>query len=189
MFIAIARNPVANREMIVYGILMKLSYSGLVFWYWFSTDIPGLWKPFAVIDLVMAVCSAGSTPYSNQPIAKKVPGTITLPGRRTSRSSRFRSCLCCLGASRGSRGRPSWSSRCRPRRCLCRFLDRQGLVSGYVLSCGSFFHPARESRASRSWCFRRARNEAQGRFAIGRSSRCAALSSASGLLPRAPPGH
>ena len=54
MFIAIARNPVANREMIVYGILMKLSYSGLVLWYWFNTGIPGLWKPFAVIDLVMA---------------------------------------------------------------------------------------------------------------------------------------
>lgn len=55
MFVAIARDPVANRGMIVYGILLKLSYSGLVFWYWFSTGIPGLWKPFAVIDLATAL--------------------------------------------------------------------------------------------------------------------------------------
>jgi len=58
MFIAIARNPVANRGMIVYGILLKLSYCGLVFWYWFSTGIPGLWKPFALIDLVTALLFA-----------------------------------------------------------------------------------------------------------------------------------
>jgi hypothetical protein len=55
MFVAIARKPVANRHMIIYGVLLKLSYCGLAFWYWFSTDIPGLWKPFAVIDLVTAV--------------------------------------------------------------------------------------------------------------------------------------
>ena len=41
MFIAIARNPVANRGMIVYGILLKLSYCGLVFWYWFGAVAPG----------------------------------------------------------------------------------------------------------------------------------------------------
>jgi ammonia channel protein AmtB len=54
MFGAIARNPVKNKEMIIYGILLKLAYCGIAFWYWLSDGIPGLWKPFAVIDLVTA---------------------------------------------------------------------------------------------------------------------------------------
>jgi hypothetical protein len=54
MFAAIARDPAGNRNLIVYGILLKLSYFGIAFWYWFTAGIPGLWKPFAVIDLVMA---------------------------------------------------------------------------------------------------------------------------------------
>jgi hypothetical protein len=54
MFAAIARDPAGNRDLIVYGILLKLSYFGIAFWYWFTAGIPGLWKPFAVIDLVMA---------------------------------------------------------------------------------------------------------------------------------------
>jgi hypothetical protein len=60
MFAAIARDPVRNRNLIVYGILLKVSYCGIVFWYWFAEGIPGLWKPFAVIDLVMAVLFAAS---------------------------------------------------------------------------------------------------------------------------------
>ena len=55
MFAAIASDPIRNRNMIVYGILLKLSYCGLAAWYWFTAGIPGLWKPFAVIDLAMAV--------------------------------------------------------------------------------------------------------------------------------------
>jgi hypothetical protein len=58
MFVAIARDPVANRSMIIYGILLKLSYSGLVLWYWSTSGISGLWKPFAVIDLVTAALFA-----------------------------------------------------------------------------------------------------------------------------------
>lgn len=54
MFVTVAREPLAHRDLIVYGILLKLSYCGLVFWYWLGTDIPGLWKPFAVVDLVTA---------------------------------------------------------------------------------------------------------------------------------------
>jgi hypothetical protein len=55
MFAAIARDPIRNRNMIVYGILLKLSYCGIALWYWFTAGIPGLWKPFAVVDLAMAV--------------------------------------------------------------------------------------------------------------------------------------
>jgi len=55
MFLAIARNPIGNRNMIVYGVLLKVSYCGIAFWYWLSAGIPGLWKPFAVIDLLMGI--------------------------------------------------------------------------------------------------------------------------------------
>jgi len=60
MFVAIARDPIKNRDLIIYGVLLKLSYCGTAFWYWFTAGIPDLWKPFAVIDLVMGalfVCS------------------------------------------------------------------------------------------------------------------------------------
>jgi hypothetical protein len=51
MFAAVARKPVENRALIPYGILLKLSYCAIVFYYWFSSGIPTLWKPFAIADL------------------------------------------------------------------------------------------------------------------------------------------
>jgi hypothetical protein len=51
MFVAIARAPARNRNLIPYGILLKVSYCGVVFAYWFSMGVPGMWKPFAVADL------------------------------------------------------------------------------------------------------------------------------------------
>lgn len=56
MFLAVARAPMANRNLIPFGIWLKVAYSGTVFAYWFSpTGIPNLWKPFAVIDLLFGV--------------------------------------------------------------------------------------------------------------------------------------
>ena len=52
MFFAIAARPRANRNLIPYGILLKASYCGLVFGYWFTQGLPDMWKPFAVADLV-----------------------------------------------------------------------------------------------------------------------------------------
>jgi hypothetical protein len=60
MFITIARDPIRNRNLIVYGILLKVSYCGIALWYWFTAGIPGLWKPFAVVDLAMGVLFAAS---------------------------------------------------------------------------------------------------------------------------------
>jgi len=54
MFAAVARDPAGNRGLIPYGILLKLAYSGLVLRYWLTTGVPDMWKPLAVIDLVMA---------------------------------------------------------------------------------------------------------------------------------------
>ena len=55
IFVRIARDPGAHRGQIVYGILLKTAYCGLAFYYWATTDIPWIWKPFAWTDLVMGV--------------------------------------------------------------------------------------------------------------------------------------
>ncbi len=55
MFLAIAYDPAGNRNLIPYGLLLKLCYAGLAAYYWVTTDIPMLFKPFAVIDAVMFV--------------------------------------------------------------------------------------------------------------------------------------
>ncbi len=55
MFVQVARNPRANRNLMPYGILLKLAYSGVVLAYWLGPDLPDMWKPFAVADSVFAV--------------------------------------------------------------------------------------------------------------------------------------
>ncbi len=55
MFLAVARKPFKNRNLIPYGILLKVSYCAVAFGYWFTQDIPGMWKPFAVFDLAFGV--------------------------------------------------------------------------------------------------------------------------------------
>lgn len=51
MFLRIAADPVARREQILYGMALKLSYFGLVFWYQLHGGIPALWIPFAWADV------------------------------------------------------------------------------------------------------------------------------------------
>jgi hypothetical protein len=51
MFCAIAMNPSLNKNLIPYGMLLKVSYCSIVFFYWFTTGIPNMWKPFAIFDL------------------------------------------------------------------------------------------------------------------------------------------
>jgi hypothetical protein len=55
MFAAIARRPRENRNLIPYGILLKVSYCGVAGYHWLVGGIPALWKPFVVIDLVFLV--------------------------------------------------------------------------------------------------------------------------------------
>src|SRR2546427_10944722 len=55
MFFAVAYDPVANRNLIPFGMLLKLCYTGLVAYYWFTTDCPTLFKPFAIVDAFMFV--------------------------------------------------------------------------------------------------------------------------------------
>jgi len=58
LFINIARNPLKNRNLILYGILLKVSYCSVVFAYWFTSGVPIIWKPFAVCDLIFIVLFA-----------------------------------------------------------------------------------------------------------------------------------
>jgi len=54
MFLNIARDPVTHRDLIPYGILLKVAYCGVVFYYWAVSSLPFMWKPFAVADVIMA---------------------------------------------------------------------------------------------------------------------------------------
>ena len=47
-------SPAASRQLIPYGILLKAAYCGVAFYHWLAAGIPGMWKPFALIDLVFA---------------------------------------------------------------------------------------------------------------------------------------
>jgi preprotein translocase subunit SecY len=58
MFIAIAMDPVRNRDLIPYGILLKLSYCGVVLFHWLTAGIPDMWKPFCLFDLVFLIVFA-----------------------------------------------------------------------------------------------------------------------------------
>lgn len=52
MFIAVARNPSKNRDLIPYGMLLKVSFFGVVFYHWAAAGLPDMWKPFAVTDVL-----------------------------------------------------------------------------------------------------------------------------------------
>ena len=64
MFVRIAVDPVRHRGLILYGILLKVAYVGVSGWHWHSAGIPGMWKPFTVIDAVTAVLFVTATRWS-----------------------------------------------------------------------------------------------------------------------------
>jgi hypothetical protein len=55
MFFRIAANPAARREQILYGMALKVSYFGLVFWYEVHGGIPMLWIPWAFADVIFFI--------------------------------------------------------------------------------------------------------------------------------------
>ena len=55
LFAAVAVNPHRNRNLIPYGVLLKTSYCGVALWHWMAAGIPGMWKPFVVMDGVFLV--------------------------------------------------------------------------------------------------------------------------------------
>jgi hypothetical protein len=55
MFFAIAARPHARRELILYGIMLKISYCGVTLYHWLAGGLPGMWKPFTVADLTFLI--------------------------------------------------------------------------------------------------------------------------------------
>ena len=55
MFVAVAIDPARNRNLIPYGILLKVSYCGVVLFHWLTAGIPGMWKPFCLIDIAFLI--------------------------------------------------------------------------------------------------------------------------------------
>lgn len=55
MFFAVGSDPIANRNLIPFGMLLKVGYASLVAFYAVKGECPTLFQPFAVIDAVMLV--------------------------------------------------------------------------------------------------------------------------------------
>lgn len=55
MFLAIARQPIENRNLVVYGILLKLCYVITVCYHWYAGGVPNMWKYFAAVDALFAI--------------------------------------------------------------------------------------------------------------------------------------
>lgn len=55
MFYRVAKDPVANRFIMLYGVALKTGYCGLVFYYMATTGVPAMWVPWAWADLAFLV--------------------------------------------------------------------------------------------------------------------------------------
>lgn len=55
MFARIAMNTAERRELMLYGVGLKLAYSGVVLGHWAMGSIPIVWIPLAACDLVWLV--------------------------------------------------------------------------------------------------------------------------------------
>lgn len=58
MFLQISKNPIANKNLLPYGILLKLTYCGVTGYYWIASQLPDMWKPFTIADLVFLLLFA-----------------------------------------------------------------------------------------------------------------------------------
>lgn len=58
MFAAIARDPIKNRNLIIYGILLKISYCAVSGFHWIAGGIPTMWKPFCICDIIFIILFA-----------------------------------------------------------------------------------------------------------------------------------
>ena len=56
----VAQNPDRNRDIIKMGILLKIAYSGTVFFYALAGNIPSIWVPFAWFDLIFLFLFIGA---------------------------------------------------------------------------------------------------------------------------------
>ena len=55
LFFQIAADPVRSRGLIWYGVALKVSYSGVVFWYQTHGGLPHFWVTFAWFDVAFLI--------------------------------------------------------------------------------------------------------------------------------------
>lgn len=73
MFARIAMDPGGRRELMIYGVLLKLSYAGVVAGYWLTSGVPDMWLPMAGLDVVWGVMFGVAY--------MKTAGPLVRPGR------------------------------------------------------------------------------------------------------------
>lgn len=66
MFFRVARDPVSNRFIMLYGVALKAGYSGLIFTYMLTTSIPFMWVPWAWVDLLFLALFLASWFYTGR---------------------------------------------------------------------------------------------------------------------------
>lgn len=54
-FLLVAQDPQRNRDIIRLGVLLKLAYSGIVLTYAAMGNMPTMWIPWAICDLLFVV--------------------------------------------------------------------------------------------------------------------------------------
>jgi hypothetical protein len=55
MFIRVARDPIANRFLMLCGVALKVGYCSIVFYYALTSGVPVMWMPWAWADLLFLV--------------------------------------------------------------------------------------------------------------------------------------
>ncbi len=76
MFLTIAQRPVENRNLVTYGVLLKVCYVLTVCWHWYAGGIPDLWKYFAVFDTAFALAFIWSLVPLELAAVKSEPGVL-----------------------------------------------------------------------------------------------------------------
>lgn len=71
MFYRIATDPVGNRFLMLYGVVLKAGYSGLVFYYMLTAGIPSMWVPWAWADLAFLVLFLWSWVYMGRQMTEE----------------------------------------------------------------------------------------------------------------------
>ena len=72
MYARIALAPALRRELMIYGIGLKLAYCGVVFYHQVTAGIPSLWMPFAYADLVFIVLFSAAWKLTAKEAASQV---------------------------------------------------------------------------------------------------------------------
>ena len=68
MYLAVAINPEGNRNLIPYGMLLKVSYCGVIGYHWLTAGIPAMWRPFVFYDLVFLALFAWAYRFLGKPV-------------------------------------------------------------------------------------------------------------------------